>query len=517
MSSRVSEFTGRNPRPFTKRVNRSIPDPVIIFIALYLSCSVGSWALSGFTFSTPGPGGEPVEHTIRNMLSDHGIRWMFENLLLNNWLAFGEGVLGMTLICLLGIGVAEESGLLTAIIKRASRRINHRWLPILLVFLGIISSIASDVGYLVLIPLAGLLYAGLEKNPLIGMGAAFAGVSAGCSANFIPVTPADVIIGVNTRLFAENQAVPFVRSSGEHLNAFTMHYWFNCLSVLVLTLVGGLVTQLILAPKYNRQKWIVPRSLSAKSFYPDPCEREGMQWALAGLIISSGLLLWLIQRPLSGYYDVDGSLSRPWLNNLVLLTTLTFVICGVCYGTGTGRFSRTADIVNAMTRQMNVAGYILVLTFFCYNFLSLLSYSGMGIWFSWIGVVFLKYLGLETWPVLLIIGFIFITAVINLFVGGMSSKWMVFGPVFVPMLYQVNADLTPDFVSAAYRVGDSSTNIVTPMMTYAGVILAMMRKYCPSMGPGDMVSLMWPYAVAFLLVWSALLISFFVMEWPLGF
>ncbi|MGB2104529.1 MAG: AbgT family transporter, partial [Glaciecola sp.] len=165
----------------------------------------------------------------------------------------------------------------------------------------------------------------------------------------------------------------------------------------------------------------------------------------------------------------------------------------------------------------NTMGYIMVLTFFCYNFLGLLGYSGLGTYITYLGASFLEALGLKQFPVLLIIGFILTTSLINLFVGGLTSKWMLLGPIFVPMLYQVNPAMTPDLVAAAYRVADSSTNIITPMMVYSGVILAFMRKYKPSLTFGDLIIMMLPYSVVFLFFWSLLLIGFFTFNIPLGF
>ena len=158
------------------------------------------------------------------MTDTENVRWLFDNALLKNWLAFGNGVLGVILIVMLGVGVAEHSGLLTAIIKKMGTKLSDKFLAPAVVFLGIMSSIATDAGYLVLIPLAGLLYAGLGKNPLIGMAAAFAGVSAGFSANLIPATPVDVIIGVNAQVFAEAQGVPFTTGDGQPLTPATMPF-----------------------------------------------------------------------------------------------------------------------------------------------------------------------------------------------------------------------------------------------------------------------------------------------------
>jgi aminobenzoyl-glutamate transport protein len=204
------------------------------------------------------------------------------------------------------------------------------------------------------------------------------------------------------------------------------------------------------------------------------------------------------------------------MNNIILLISLFFTVTGVFYGVATGRFKSVWDVVQAMVTQMNTMGYILVLTFFTYNFLGLVGYSGLGTWITFLGAEFLQALGLQKFPVLLLIGFILTTAFINIFIGGLTSKWMLLGPIFIPMLYFVNPAMTPDFVAAAFRVADSSTNIITPMMAYAGVILAFMRKYKPDMGFGDMLIIMVPYSIAFLIVWTALLVGFFTLGIPLG-
>jgi len=190
---------------------------------------------------------------------------------------------------------------------------------------------------------------------------------------------------------------------------------------------------------------------------------------------------------------------------------------GLFFGMKTGKFRKTMDVVQAMSKQMSTMGYILVLTFFSYNFLALLSYSNLGTYITYLGATFLQSLGLAKYPVLLLIGFILVTSVINLFVGGLTSKWMLLGPIFIPMLFQVNSTLTPDMVAAAYRVADSSTNVISPLMSYAGIILVFMKKYKPEYTLGDMIKLMFPYSIGFLITWTVLLIGFFLFKIPLGF
>ena len=499
-----------------ERIARAIPDPVLLFIGFYLVALVAAALLGGTTFATLGPNG-PVEQSIKPMLAGEHVRWIFDNALLANWLGFGNGVLGVILIVTLAIGVAEHAGLLGALIKKAGRQVPMRWMPLLLVFLGIMSSLATDAGYLVLIPLAGLLYAALGHNPLIGMAAAFAGVSAGFSANLIPATPPDVIVGLNAKTFAEAQGVPFATADGTPLNAATMNYFFMVASTFLLAIVGAFVTKRFVAPKLSAQPWTKPADLDLGEFTLTDAERRGLRSAAWATPVALLVIAGFAYGPLASFTGPDGREVHPFLNNVILLISFYFVAVGMAFGFASGKFSKLADVVEAMTKQANTTGYILVLTFFSYNFLGLLTYSGLGAYITYLGAQGLLGLGLADNPVLLLVGFVITTTLINLFVGGLTSKWLLLGPIFVPMLYQVNPQMTPDLVAAAYRVADSSTNIVTPMMAYAGIILAFMRRYRPDMTIGDMMLMMVPYSVCFLLCWTTLLLVFFVFGIPLGF
>ncbi|WP_432579464.1 AbgT family transporter [Vibrio sinus] len=500
-----------------ENLGKKIPDPIVIFMFLFVFSLFLSWVLGGSTFQTVGKGGEAVEFSIKNMLETDHFRWMFENALLQNWLAFGHGVLGIILVVMLGVGLAENSGLFTAVIKKVGHKINGRFLPLVIVFLGIMSSLAADAGYLVLVPLAGLLYAGLGKNPLIGMAAAFAGVSAGFSANLFPATPADVIIGVNAKLFAESQGVPFTGITGETLNPATMHYFFIFVSTFILAIAGAFVTKKIVSPRLEKVSYQLPEDINFEEFKVTEKEQKGLKAALVGLVAALVAIYFLANGPLDSYINDSGKEVTPYLENVILLISLVFAVTGICFGFATGKFSGLQDVVTAMVKQMNTMGYVIVLTFFSHNFLALISYSGLGTYVTYLGASSLQSLGLHNFPALMLIGFIITTGVINLFVGSLTAKWMLLGPIFVPMLYQVNPNLTPDLVSAAYRVADSSTNIITPMMSYAGVILAFMRKYKPDLTFGEVITMMIPYSFAFLTIWTGLLIAFVSFGFPLGF
>lgn len=500
-----------------ERIGRLIPDPVVIFMFMLVFCLLLTGLLGGVEFRAFGSGGAEVVYSIRNMLAPEEVRWLFDNAILRNWLAFGDGVLGIILVVMLGVGIAEHSGLLAALIKRIALKIPQRWLPLLLVFLGIMSSVAADAGYLILIPLAGLLYAGLGRNPLIGMAAAFAGVSAGFSANLFPGTAVDVFMGANAKAFAESQGVPFADANGRALTPATMNFFFMFLSTLMLSGIGAWITTRYVAPHLERRSFVVPDDIRVEEFAVTPAENRGLKAALVGLLVALVVVIGLSLGPLAPYTSDEGERVVPFLNNIILLIAIVFAIVGSFFGVAAGRFHSTRDVVTAMVREMDTMGYILVLTFFCYNFLGLLSYSGLGAYITYLGATLLSSLGLHKFPLLLIVAFILVTASVNIFVAGLNSKWLLLGPIFIPMLYQVNSGLTPDVVTVAYRVADSSTNVITPMLVYAGVILAFMRKYKPELGFGDVIAMMLPYSVAFLIASTLLVVAFFSLGLPFGF
>jgi len=276
------------------------------------------------------------------------------------------------------------------------------------------------------------------------------------------------------------------------------------------------VTRRFIEPRLDAQSFEVPDDINPGEFALTGSERSGLLGAAFGTLVAAALITGLVLGPLGTYADDSGTVVRPYMDNIILLISLFFVVIGLFFGVTAGKFKSVGDVVQAMVGQMNTMGYILVLTFFCYNFLGLLSYSGLGSYITYLGAETLMALGLQQFPILLLIGFVLTTAVINIFIGGLTSKWMLLGPIFVPMLYFVNPAMTPDLVAAAYRVADSSTNIITPMMAYAGVILAFMRKYKPAMTFGDMLLIMLPYSITFLIIWTALLILFFVTGIPLS-
>lgn len=501
-----------------ERIGKAIPDPIVLFIIMWLIVFLASAVLGGYTFDIAGPGGERITRTIQPMHHAENVRWIFDNMILANWLAFGSGVIGIIMFIIMAVGVAEHLGLLGALIKQAGAAIPERFLGLAVMFLGIMSSLASDAGYLILVPLAGLLYASLGKHPLLGMAIAFAGVSAGFSANLIPGTTSDVITGVNARAFAEAAGVPFARADGTVLNPATMTFFFTAASVFVLTPVGAWAAWRFASRRLATVPYVVPSDIDVGDFQLTPAERRGLRFALWGLILGIAFGVMMAMGPLAAYTDAEsGNRIIPYLERLVILIGITFITSGTAYGIGAGKVRGAMDVVGGMVKQMNTMGYVIVLSFFAYNMLSMFAYSGLGVLLTHLGATGLIALGLQNAPVLLLVAFIMLTALINLLIGGLTSKWLLLGPMFVPMLYTVNPAMTPDVVAAAYRVGDSPTNVITPMMTYAGVILAFMRRYVPGYSLGEMFILMAPLAFTMLGTWTVMLVLWFWLGIPLGF
>ena len=366
-------YKKRKKVSFIEKIGKKIPDLVIIFAVFYVVVLAMTLFLGGKTFDVMNGDGRYTTHTILNMFDTENVQWIFSNALLNYWLAYGGGVLGTILVVMLGVGLAEESGLLSTLIKKVGLKVLDKMLPIVLVFLGIMSSIATDAGYVILI----LLYAGLKKNPLIGMAAAFAGVSSGFSANLIPDTPIDIIIGNNAKIFAEGQGIPFTNAARQALNPATMHYYFVVASTFVLAAIGDFVTIKIIKPRLEKESYIIPENMNLNDFIVKPVENKALKFAGLGFLIAVVCVIGLYFGPLKTFIDADGSKVTPFMDNIILIITFLFFMPGVFYGIKVGKFKIANDVVKGMSKQMESIGSVLVLIFFSYNFLALLSKSGL--------------------------------------------------------------------------------------------------------------------------------------------
>ncbi|MDQ2077953.1 AbgT family transporter [Marinimicrobium sp. ABcell2] len=481
-----------------ERAGNRLPVPAVLFIWLCLFLVVLSWlfTLMGTQAYLPGRD-EPV--VARSLLSPEGLRWMLTNTV-DNFIGFAP--VGSVLVVMLGMGVAEHSGLLKVLLERlvlAAPRVLLTWVVVLA---GILSNLAMDAGYVVLIPLAAMLFAVAGRPALAGVAAAFAGVSAGYSANLL-LGPVDAIMaGMTTEaaaLVAEGYQV-----------GIASNYYFAAVSTLLLSGIGVWVTEKLVVPYLGAENQKPVDSIAPLS----AADRRGL-WAVLAWTLVLGLLLAAGSATEGGWLrdpERPGFLASAVLQSIVVVIALYAGIAGWLFGRVSGRYRDSRAAVQGMETSMSTMATYLVLMFFAAQFVNYFAWSQLGTIMAATGAQLLQ--GLELNPGLLLLLLVLITAVINLFVGSASAKWALLGPVFVPMLYLLG--VSPEATQMAYRIGDSSTNIITPLMPYFGVVIAFAQRYRSDFGIGTLVAMMLPYSLAFLVAWSGLLITWFWLGWPLG-
>ncbi len=524
-----------------ERIGRKLPEISILFLILIGVTAVFSLFLSGtYVFENIGDGG--IEVVVNNAISPSGYLYLMDNMI-KNFIGFAP--LGIVLGIVIGVGVAEKTGLLGVVLKQLGIKTPERALIPMIIFLGVISSIASDAGYIVLIPLAGALFASLGKNPLIGIAAAFAGVSAGFGANLVP-TPGDGLLGAITMDVASANGIEVAS------NEILMNIYFMIASTFLLTIVGTWVTNRFIVPKFENREFEVPEEIAKSTEHTTLTDEEksGLKAAKKGLIalaiVVALVALWS-QFIVGGFYvdpvtnnlvnadtlaTVDGATASvsleeavyfglikqrsPLVDDIIVVMLFVFLVPGYMYGRATGQIKDSSDYIKITTKAMADTSYILVLAFFAGNFVGLFSWTGMGNLIASAGAEFLIVSGLAKFPLLMVLGFIIISAVINLFIGSASAKWTLLAPVFIPMLYAANPELSPEVVQVAYRVADSSTNIISPLMTYTGIVILYGKRYVKNFNYGTLMDMMYPYSFAFLIIWSIFLLGWLAIGIPLG-
>jgi len=379
-----------------------------------------------------------------------------------------------------------------------------------IVFAGIMSNTAAELGYVVLIPLAGVIFHSLGRHPLAGIAAAFAGVSGGYSANLLLGTVDPLLSGIT------QEAARII--DPEYSVGAEANWYFMVVSTFLISGLGYFVTEKIVEPslgKYDPSDADDPSVLESKISRLMPVEKKGLIWAGISMLIFSLLLAWTVV-PADGILRnaetglVSGS---PFLKGIVVFIFVFFAIPGYIYGKITGSMKNNQDVVDAMSHAMSSLSIYIVLVFFAAQFTAFFNWSNLGSVMAVSGATFLNDIGL-TGP-LLLVGFILICAVVNLMLGSASAQWAVTAPIFVPMLMLTG--YAPEMIQAAYRIGDSTTNIITPMMSYFGLIMAVAIRYKKNTGVGTLMAMMLPYSITFLIGWVLLFwIWVFVLGLPVG-
>lgn len=484
-------------------VGNRLPDPITLFAAGAFAVLIVSHAGAVLGWSATHPTNGEVM-IVRSLLAPDGARWVWSSLV-DNFIGFRP--LGVVLVAMLGIGLAEKTGLVGAALTWGVRRVPRTLVTPAVVLAGVSSSVAADAGFVVLPPLAASIFSRFGRSPLLGIALAYVGVAGGFSANLL-LTSLDPMLASATAGAAQ------LLEPGRQVSA-TSNYFFMVASVPLVVGVSWAVTI-----------WLEPRSrLGALVEAPrgvgeaeDEPAADGRALALAvgaAAVVAVVLLASALHPlgPLAGEVDADSGAPTPtWMASLVAIIFVFFAVPGLVYGVVSGRIQSDRDLAGIFAESMSSLGPYIVLAFFCGQFVAWFGHCGLGTVIAIWGIEALQALSLPT--SMMILGVVLMTACLNLFIGSASAKWFLLAPVFVPLL--AGLGIEPELTQVAYRVGDSATNPVAPLNPYVIVIVVFMRRYMPSAGLGTVLAATLPYGVALLATWTCFLVLWVALGIPLG-
>ena len=537
MSSKFS------PLDLVETVGNKLPDPAMLFVMgtlFVMACSfiasATGWEvqpkrLVAETTITTNELGEQVEMPVLDdagepvlalvaddvepfravsLLSPDGLYWALSSMV-DNFINFPP--LGVVLVGMLGIGLAERTGFIGAVLKAMMLVVPKSLLTPTMVFLGIMSSLGTDAGYVVLPPVAAVLYKSVGRSPLAGVAAVFAGVAAGFNANLM-VTSLDPLLSELSTAGAQtidpDLAVPA-----------TANWWFMIASTFVITLVGWFTSAAFVERRFKNKSAedggpspLTDEDLAHQSIFAS--EKKGLLAAVPSLVIAAGIFVTAVLVPNAPLNDARGQLPGDnfdrWVEAIVPMLFFLFLVPGVVYGIVAGSLRNSKDAARLMTETMASMAPIVVLAFFAGQFIAYFQYSNLDKMLAHTGGQFLATADMH--PAMLVAAFILLTAFFNLFVGSMSAKWAMFAPIFVPMLMLVG--IHPALTQCAYRIGDSVTNIITPLNAYLIIVLVVMQRFAPKAGMGTLIAMMTPYSVMFLIAWTIMLLVWMSLGFDLG-
>lgn len=490
-------------------VGNKLPDPAVLFALLLGLVWITSWAMSGMVFTEVDPrSGQAIQ--VKNLLAPTALT-DFTSRMVNTFVTFPP--LGVVLVAMLGLGVAEYTGFINAGLRKILSVTPKLMLTPVLVAVGVLSHIAVDAGYVLVIPLGAVIFYAAGRHPLAGIAAAFFGVSGGFSATFFLPSSLDPLLSGLTQVAARLSSDPAAASIV--INPLN-NYYFTTASLFLVVLVGWFLTDKLIEPRLKGTAIDADPAGLPKMDDLQPNEHKGLRWAAIAMLASLLLLVLSIAPEGSAWRAPDtGEIthsSAPLMQSIVPLIFIFFLIPGVVYGYVAGTAKNHRDIVKGMSHAMSGMGYYIVMAFFCALFIFSFGQSNLGALIAIKGALWLKEMAFPMGVTLA--GIVLLTATVNLFVGSASAKWALIGSVMVPMLMELG--VSPDFTQAAYRVGDSSTNIITPLLPYFPLIIVFCRKYVQSTGIGTLIALMLPYSVAMLVLWTSFLLGFWALDIPLG-
>ncbi len=485
---------------WTERVGNALPHPATLFALFALAALVFSAIGHALGWEVVHPGTNEIVRPV-NLLSHDGIHRILLEMV-DNFTGFAP--LGIVMVAMLGIGIAEQSGLISAVIRMLVLNSQRHLLTFIIVFAGILSNVASDVGYVLLIPLAGVIFLAVGRHPVAGMAAAFAGVSGGFSANLVLGTIDPLLAGLS-------QEAARILDPSYDVNP-TANYYFMVASTFVIAFAGTFVTEKVVEPRLGKYTGKIEEKdnsfdkLSKK-------EKKGLLMALLTLIaIIIISLIGII--PVDGFFrGSDGEISSsPLIRGVVAMLFITAGASGLAYGFTTGAFKNDTDVMNGMASSMKTLATYFVLVFFAAQFVAYFKWSNLGIILAVKGANLLMSADIGLIPLMIL--FILLAASINMLMGSASAKWAIIAPIFIPMFMIMG--YSPELSQVVYRIGDSVTNVISPMMSFFALIIAFVQKYEPKAGIGTIIATMVPYSIVFLILWVLLLVVWLVLGIPLG-
>ena len=483
---------------FIERAGNALPHPATLFACLALIILFLSWIGSLLHWGGIHPGTSEQVNVI-NLLSKDGIHRIILDMV-ENYSGFAP--LGIVMVAMLGIGIAESSGLITAAVRLLVIKSPKSMLTFIMVFTGLLSNVASDLGYLLIIPIAGIVFNSVGRHPIAGMAAAFAGVSGGFSANIIIGTIDPLLAGLTTEAAQIIDPAYYVLP--------TANYYFMAVSTVVIAFTATFITHRYIEPRLGKYEGGVEPEKIEKLTNK---ERKGLRWA--GIVCLFWFALFAIGLiPENGFFrGPDGTVLRtPLLKGFISVLFFIAGTAGIVYGAITGKFKSDKDVVKGMSDSYKGLISFLVLVFFAAQFVAYFKWSNLGMVLAINGASLLQSMNIGLIP--LVILFVIFSAFINLFMGSASAKWAILAPIFVPLFMLLG--YSPELSQAVYRVGDSVTNIISPMMSFFALIIVYFEKYDKKSGIGTLVSTMLPYTIGFFIVWVSLLIAWILLGIPLG-
>ncbi|MXY71376.1 MAG: AbgT family transporter [Acidobacteriia bacterium] len=488
---------------WVERVGNRLPDPAALFVVALVLVWIASLLLAGHEFTVPAKDGARTL-VVQNQLSGSSLAEFLASMVT---VFTGFAPLGVVLVALLGVGVAEHTGFIRASLKGLVSMTPRSLLSPMLLLVAIISHTAADVGYVLVIPLGGVIFHAAGRHPLAGIACAFAGVSGGFGANFIPSA-------IDPLLQGFTQSAAQILDSGREVNPLC-NWLFTSVSSALVIVVGWILTDRVIEPRLKGTALDGEGSDSVEEQALSRKERTGVWAGLVAMalgVLALFLAVLPADSPLRAPNGQLSSFAAPLMQSMIPLIFLLFLIPGTIYGYVAGTVKSHRDIITGMSKSMSTMGYYLTMIFFCAQFTAAFAKSNLGALLAVEGAEFLKALGLP--GMLTIGGIIVLSAFVNLLVGSASGKWALLAPVFVPVLMQVG--LSPELTQAAYRVGDSTTNIVTPLMPYFPLVVAFCQRWVKNTGIGTVTSLMLPYSITLLITWSLALGLYWALGIPLG-